>query len=106
MNSSFLSTIRPKYVALDTSTWINLFKRRTDPDAKDVIDALNSGEIIPYVSFEHVLELVQHSDQNVRLEQLDFSRVIQTCRLPKTDLVSGSLEKFTSMRIISGCPRA
>ena len=74
---------QPKYVALDTSTWINLFKYRNKQEAKDVITVLNSGQIIPYVSFEHVLELVQHSDQTVRLEQLDFFRVINHVGSPK-----------------------
>jgi hypothetical protein len=60
-----------------------LFKRRNDPEAKEIITVLNSGQIIPYVSFEHVLELVQHSDQNTRLEQLDFFRVINHVGSPK-----------------------
>jgi hypothetical protein len=77
------SLVQPKYVALDTSTWIDLFKRRTDPEAKEIITVLNSGQIIPYVSFEHVLELVQHSDQTVRLDQLDFFRVINHVGSPK-----------------------
>jgi hypothetical protein len=54
MNGISQSMIRPKYVALDTSMWIHLFKRRTDPEIKDIIDILNSGEIIPYVSFTAV----------------------------------------------------
>jgi hypothetical protein len=74
MTSSFQSVLQPKYVALDTSTWIELYKHRNDQKAKDILDVINSGQIIVYVSFEHFLELVQHSDQNVRLEQLDFFR--------------------------------
>jgi hypothetical protein len=74
---------QPKYAALDTSTWINLFKYRNKQEAKDIITVLNLGQIIPYVSFEHVLELVQHSDQTVRLEQLDFFRVINHVGSPK-----------------------
>lgn len=83
MSSIFPSVVQPKYVALDTSTWINLFKHRNDSEAKEIIAVLNSGQIIPYVSFEHVLELVQHSDQNTRLEQLDFFRVINHVGSPK-----------------------
>ncbi len=83
MNGTSQSMIRPRYVAMDTSTWIDLFKRRNDPEAKDILTVLNSGQIIPYISFEHVLELVQHSDQNVRLEQLDFFRAIKLVGFPK-----------------------
>jgi hypothetical protein len=75
--------LRPKYVALDTSTWINFFKHQADPVVKDILDVLNSGKIVVYVSFEHVLELVAHSDQSVRLQQLDFFRVIKLVGHPK-----------------------
>ena len=80
--SSTKSTIRPKYVALDTSTWINLFKRRTNPEAKDILDALNSGQIIPYVCYDHVLELLQYDDQKTRQEQLDFFGELQLVGFP------------------------
>jgi hypothetical protein len=80
---SSTSMVCPKYVALDTSTWIELYKHRADPEVKDILDVLNSGQIVVYVSFEHVLELAQHSDQNVRLEQVDFFRVIKLIGSPK-----------------------
>jgi hypothetical protein len=83
MTSSFQSVLQPKYVALDTSTWIELYKHRNDQEAKDILDVINSGQIIVYVSFEHFLELVQHSDQNVRLEQLDFFRTVRLVGSPK-----------------------
>jgi hypothetical protein len=83
MRGTSASVFHPKYVALDTSTWINLFKYRNKQEAKDIVTILNSGQIIPYVSFDHVLELVQHSDQTVRLEQLDFFRAINHVGSPK-----------------------
>ena len=82
MSGAAPSTIRPKYVALDTSTWINLFKRRTDPEVKDILDALNSGQIIPYVCYDHVLELLQYDDQSIREQQLDFFGEIQLVGFP------------------------
>jgi hypothetical protein len=75
--------LRPKYVSLDTSTWIGLFKHRTDPEVKDILDVLNSGQIICFVSFEHVLELVQYSVLQVRLEQLEFFELIKLISFPK-----------------------
>jgi hypothetical protein len=78
-----MSMLQPKYVALDTGTWIQLFKHRNDQVAKDILDVLNSGRIVVYVSFEHVIELLQHSDQTVRLEQLDFFRTIKHIGSPK-----------------------
>jgi hypothetical protein len=83
MSGPFQLLIKPQYVALDTSTWIELFKHRNDQEVKDIVDLLTSGSIIPYVSFEHVLELLQHSNQDVRLEQLDFFREIKLIACPK-----------------------
>src|ERR1700745_3802244 len=83
MNGASPFMLRPKYVALDTSTWINLFKRQVDPAVKDILDVLTSGKIVVYVSFEHVLELVARSDQSVRLEQLDFFRLVKLIGCPK-----------------------
>lgn len=83
MPSASPFTLQPKYVALDTSTWIDLFKRQADPIVKDILDVLNSGQIVVYASFEHVLELVAHSDQSVRLEQLDFFRLVNLIDSPK-----------------------
>jgi len=83
MPSASPFTLQPKYVALDTSTWIDLFKHRAGPIVKDILDVLNSGQIVVYASFEHVLELVAHSDQSVRLEQLDFFRLVKLIGSPK-----------------------
>jgi len=83
MNGSSPSTIQPKYVALDTATWIDLFKRRTNQEVKDIINTLNSGRIVCYISLEHVWELLQHSVQKVREEQLDFFRLIDHVGFPK-----------------------
>ena len=83
MNTTVQSMIQPKFVALDTSTWIDLFKHRTDPEVKDVIDVLNSGQIISYISFDHVCELLQHSVQKVRLQQLEFFGLIKLMSFSK-----------------------
>jgi hypothetical protein len=106
MSSTAHTVLQPKYVALDTSTWINLFKHQADPVVKDILDVLNSGKIVVYVSFEHVLELVAHSDQNVRLQQLDFFRVIKLVGHPKPVSFPAPLEKLASLWIVSGRPRA
>jgi hypothetical protein len=82
MNGTSQSMIQAKYVALDTSMWIDLFKRRTDPEIKDIIDILNSGKIIPYVSFEHILELLQYDDQKIREQRLDFFGMLSLISFP------------------------
>jgi hypothetical protein len=78
-----MNTLQPKYVALDTSTYLNLLKRQTDPQVKDTLDALNSGQIVPYVTFDHVLELLQGDDQKSRLDQLDFFEKFNLIAYPK-----------------------
>src|SRR5258708_39640743 len=75
--------LQPKYVALDTSTYINLLKRQTDVEVKDTLDTLNSGQIVPYVTFEYVLELLQGHDQKSRLDQLDFFEKFNLIAYPK-----------------------
>ena len=61
-----MSLLLPRYVGLDTSTYINLLKREGDAEVKDTIDVLNSGQIVPYITFEHILELLQGHDQASR----------------------------------------
>lgn len=78
-----MSALQPKYVALDTSTYINLFKRQTEGEVKDILDALNSGQIVPYVTFDYVLELLQGHDEKSRLDQLDFFEKFNLVAYPK-----------------------
>lgn len=75
--------LQPKYVALDTSTYINLLKRQTDSKVKNILDALNSGQIVPYITFDHVMELLQGDDQKSRLDQLDFFEKFNLIAYPK-----------------------
>jgi len=82
MSGTSKSTICPKYVALDTSSWIDLFKRKADPESKDVIAALNSTQIVPYLTFDHVLELLQGDDEKTRMEQLEFFVELQLVGYP------------------------
>ena len=72
-----------KYVAIDTSTWIDLFRRRDDQESKDVIAALNSGQIVPYVTFDHVVALLQAEDEKSRMEQLEFFGQLQLVAYPE-----------------------
>jgi hypothetical protein len=77
------SRLQPNYVALDTSTWIDLFRRRGDRESKDVIAALNSGQLVPYVTSDHVLELLQDEDDKSRMEQLEFFGRLQLVAYPE-----------------------
>jgi hypothetical protein len=77
------SPFSQKYVALDTSTWIDLFRRRADPESKDVVAALNSGQIVPYVTSDHVLELLQYGDEKTRMGQLEFFGELQLVGYPE-----------------------
>jgi hypothetical protein len=78
-----MSLLLPRYVGLDTSTYINLLKREGDAEVKDTIDVLNSGQIVPYITFEHILELLQGHDQASRLGQLDFFEKFNLVAYPK-----------------------
>ena len=78
-----MSVLQPKYVALDTSSYINLLKRQTEVEVKDILDALNSGQIVPYVTFDYVSELLQGHDQKSRLDQLDFFEKFNLIAYPK-----------------------
>jgi hypothetical protein len=93
------SIISQKYVALDTSTWIDLFRRREDPESKDVIAALNSGRIIPYVTFDHVLELLQHDDQKTRIDVERGAMCSVTVRTCTGDVLSSLVDPFAGRPI-------
>lgn len=47
------------------------------------LDALNSKQIVPYVTFDHVLELLQGDDQKSRMDQLDFFEKFNLIAYPK-----------------------
>jgi hypothetical protein len=83
MSSTSPSLTRPKYVALDTAAWVKLLKHRSDPVVNNIIEVLNTGKIIPYVCFEHVLELLQYDNQTIREERLEFFNQFKLIGFPK-----------------------
>jgi hypothetical protein len=83
MAGSVQSLIQPRYIALDTSTYVNLLRQQTDRVVKDIFQFLNTGLIIPYVCFEHILELLQYNNQKIRAMRLDFFREFRLIGSPK-----------------------
>jgi hypothetical protein len=68
----------PKLISLDSSTLGALARDvGTNADASRVVELLNDGLLVPYLSGEHITELNQHADQNTRLVRMNF-----LCSLP------------------------
>jgi hypothetical protein len=89
-----LALILPKLISLDSST-LGVLARdfETDPDAGRVLELLNTGRLLPYLSGEHITELNQHADQNTRLTRMNFLcslRLVASFRSPDGQSILGS----------------
>jgi hypothetical protein len=57
---------RPKLICLDTSTWGNLARDvGKDKDAQRVIEIIQDGTMIPYITWHHLAELMHHGNDSV-----------------------------------------
>jgi hypothetical protein len=75
--------VRPKYVSLDTASWVKLIRDLALPEVQRILVILRSGDLIPYITFEHVLELFQVDTQKQREERLKFFRNLELVATPK-----------------------
>jgi hypothetical protein len=58
--------VRPKLISLDTATWGNLARDKDrNAAAQELIKRLSVGDVIPFLSWHHVAELIHHGSQKV-----------------------------------------
>jgi hypothetical protein len=89
-----MALICPKLIALDSSTLGFLARDRlSDAAASQVVELLNAGPLLLYLSGEHITELNQHAVQNTRLARMDFLsslRLVASFRSPEGQPIFGS----------------
>jgi len=87
----------PRFVCLDSST---LGKLAHDfPQslaARDIMTMFNSGEVILFVTWHHIEELIQHRNTDVYLRRFDFLSRLGMLAFPKTSL--GGVGSFVELR--------
>lgn len=100
-----MALIRPKLIALDSSTLGFLARDRlTNAAASHLVDLLNAGPLLPYLSGEHITELNQHADQNTRLARMDFLcslRLVASFRSPEGQPFLGSYGHLQRAEILA-----
>jgi hypothetical protein len=101
----------PKFVALDTSTLGNLARDcESSLDAREVVAVLNSGECVPYLTWHHIQELIQHADLSVYKQRLTFLRSLQFIAFAKGHYDPNSAGTIIDLRdfeigaALEGCP--
>jgi hypothetical protein len=81
--------VRPKLISLDTATWGNLARDKDrDAAAQELIKRLSVGDVIPFLSWHHVAELIHHGSQKVFNERVALFR-----SLPFTAFLKQSQEE-------------
>jgi hypothetical protein len=89
-----MALICPKLIALDSSTLGFLARDSlTNADAGRLVELLNAGPLLPYLSGEQITELNQHADQTTRLARMDFLsslRLVASFRSPEGQPIFGS----------------
>jgi hypothetical protein len=98
-----MALICPKLIALDSSTLGFLARDRlSSAAATDVVELLNAGPLLPYLSGEHITELNQHATQSTRLGRMDFLsslRLVASFRSPEGQPIFGTYGHLQSAEI-------
>jgi hypothetical protein len=81
-----VALVCPKLIAVDSST-VGFLARDslTNAAAGRVVELLNAGPLLLYLSGEHITELNQHAVQNTRLARMNFLcslRLVASFRSP------------------------
>lgn len=88
----------PKLIALDSSTLGNLARDwRTHPEAKRVVDLLNSGRVVLFVTWHHLEELIQHESNEVYEERLQLLDSLGLVSYPKLPWDIGNVGSFVDL---------
>jgi hypothetical protein len=87
----------PQFVCLDSSTLGKLAKDRTaSSGATEVVAVLNSGEILLFLTWQHIEELLQHRNCDVYRARIDFLCSLRMIGFPTTGV--GGIGGFLELR--------
>jgi hypothetical protein len=80
-----MSLIQPILLSLDSSTLGNLARDRgSNREADRVTELLNSGIVLPFLSFHHLLELNQHANASIRDRRTRYLESLKLVAFHKT----------------------
>jgi hypothetical protein len=100
-----VALICPKLIALDSSTLGFLARDQlTNAAGGRVVELLNAGHLLPYLSGEHITELNEHAVQNTRLARIDFLcslRLVASFRSPEGQPMFGSYGHLQRAEILA-----
>ena len=95
--------ICPKIVCLDSATWGNLARdQEKDADAKRLVSILNTGTLIPFITWYHLEEICQHANAAVydsRVYLFESLRFVAFPQLPQEVGNVGSLIELRNLEI-------
>lgn len=74
---------RPKLICLDTSTWGNLARDVSkDKNAERVMELIQGGSMIPYITWHHLAELMHHGNDFVVSSRIELIKSLKFVAFP------------------------
>ncbi len=91
--------LTPRLVCLDSSTWGNLARDwKVNADANRLLGLLNSGSVVPYFTWHHVEEIIQHADDDVYESRVSLIRDIRFVSYPMLPTQIGNIGSLMELR--------
>lgn len=76
--------IQPKLICLDTATWGNLARDiNTNSLAQRIIQLIQTDYVIPYITWNHISELMHHGNDAVVERRIDLLRSLKFVAYPR-----------------------
>ena len=89
----------PKVVCLDTSAWGNLARDvATNTHARRAIELLQDGRIIPFLTWHHMTELMNHGNDEVVASRLRLLRLLKFVAFHRQPEVQGLIGSIVEVR--------
>ncbi|VVM07544.1 hypothetical protein [Methylacidimicrobium tartarophylax] len=102
-----VSVYAPTYIALDASNWIDMERYKWRLCTKEIKAILNTGSILPYVTFEHFYEILR-SDKRYGVFEILFSLKYvahpEPCRFLRTstkERICGSVDDIQYEEVLA-----
>lgn len=89
----------PKLVCLDTSTWGNLARDLAhDGLARHAVELIQDHPLVPFITWHHLAELVQHGNDDVVRSRIDLLRSLKFVAFPRLPEESAHVGSFLNVR--------
>jgi hypothetical protein len=97
-----MTLLRPKLISLDSATWGNLARDKDRENARKLITRLSAGDVVPFLSWHHIAELIHHGSDDVfdqRVALLRSIPFIAFLKQPQEEAYIGSIVDLRSAEI-------